>query len=227
MTILHPNRGATASGRPGMVRWLIVGFALLTLAAVAFIGGFQLRAEQPAAAAAATPSDGSADAGFARDMQTHHAQAVEMAMLAYRTSRNPHIQVMGYDIALTQQAQIGIMSDWLQQWRLLPTGTEPAMAWMPPMPGEQDMIAADGLMPGMATPEQMQRLRTVSGHAFDVLFCQLMIRHHLGGIVMIDGLLAAGARPDVRTLADGMKAAQQTEISTMTGILDKLGASAS
>nr|WP_238452766.1 DUF305 domain-containing protein [Micromonospora sp. ATA51] len=35
------------------------------------------------------PGDGSAEAGFARDMQTHHAQAVEMSMIAYRRSATP------------------------------------------------------------------------------------------------------------------------------------------
>lgn len=225
MSTLALTRGGTTSSRPIAIWGVILSLALLSVAAVAFLGGFQLRAEHPVASAT-TPSDTSADAGFARDMQTHHAQAVEMAMLAYRHSGNQHIQIIGYDIALTQQAQIGIMSDWLQQWRLLPTGTQPPMAWMPPMPGEQDMIAAEGLMPGMATPAQMDTLRTATGRAFDVLFCQLMIRHHLGGIVMVDGLLAGGPRPEVKDLAEGMKAAQQTEISTMTDILHGLGAAA-
>ena len=41
----------------------------------------------------------SAEAGFARDMQVHHGQAVEMAMDIYRTTENPDVRVLAYDIA--------------------------------------------------------------------------------------------------------------------------------
>ena len=39
-------------------------------------------------------------------------------------------------------------------------------------------------MPGMASPEELNELWTKSGKEFDVLFLQLMIRHHQGGVMM-------------------------------------------
>ena len=47
------------------------------------------------------PSDTSPEAGFARDMSTHHAQAVAMGMLAQRKGENVAVRGFGGDIALT------------------------------------------------------------------------------------------------------------------------------
>ena len=104
------------------------------------------------------PGDTSVDAGFARDMSSHHAQAVELGMLAHEKSANPEIRLLGADIALTQQAQIGMMQTWLHEWGLSPTGSQPRMAWMPDGGG----TIRDGLMPGMATEAEMAQLRAAT-----------------------------------------------------------------
>src|SRR5690242_4876045 len=51
------------------------------------------------------PGDTSVEAGFLRDMSTHHAQAVEMSMIAHADSANPEIVSLAGDIALTQHGQ--------------------------------------------------------------------------------------------------------------------------
>lgn len=167
-----------------------------------------------------TPGDDSAEAGFARDMSTHHAQAVEMGLLAYRNGENPDVRQLGYDIATAQQGEIGAMQTWLRNWRLNPTGTQPRMAWMPD--GQQAL--ENGLMPGMATPEQMNQLRNAKGKDFDILFCQLMLRHHLGGIHMVDGVLDQTSDGEVRRRAEIMKAGQSREITVLQNLLTDLGA---
>jgi len=167
-----------------------------------------------------TPGDDSAEAGFARDMSTHHSQAVEMGLLAYRNGENPDVRQLGYDIATAQQGEIGAMQTWLRTWRLNPTGTQPRMAWMPD--GQQAL--ENGLMPGMATPEQMDQLRNAKGKDFDILFCQLMIRHHLGGVHMAEAILKATDDPDVVTLATSIKEGQQKEINIFNNLLAQMGA---
>ena len=82
----------------------------------------------------AMPGDDSAEAGFARDMATHHAQAVEMSMIVHEKSDDPQVVYLASDIALTQHGQIGYMQAWLRDWHLSPTGSKPAMAWMPRQP---------------------------------------------------------------------------------------------
>jgi uncharacterized protein (DUF305 family) len=167
-----------------------------------------------------TPGDTSAEAGFARDMALHHAQAVEMAMIAYQRSTDPDVQLMAYDIATSQQTEIGIMKRWLEEWGLSRSGSQPRMAWMPG--GEHAL--RDGLMPGMATNEEIDRLRNATGREVDVLFAQLMLRHHLGGIHMIDAVLAQSDRPEVVSLAERMKSTQQEEVQVFRAMLKELGA---
>jgi uncharacterized protein (DUF305 family) len=167
------------------------------------------------------PGDNSPEAGFARDMSTHHAQAVEMGMVAYQKATNDDVRQMGYDIATTQQAQIGMMSVWLKDWHLEPTGSRPKMAWMPN--GSQE-LSPDGLMPGMATDAQMAQLHNATGKDVDILFCQLMLRHHLGGIHMIDGILQESHNKTVTDLAQTMKNNQQADVAMLQQLLTDLGA---
>jgi uncharacterized protein (DUF305 family) len=163
-----------------------------------------------------TPGENSPEAGFARDMSAHHAQAVEMAMIAWQKSDNADVREMAYNIATGQQAQIGIMQTWLQDWNLLPTGTRPKMAWMPN--GTKELLP-DGRMPGMATDAELAQLRTLTGTPFDVLFCQLMLRHHLGGIHMVSGLLQLSHDKQVTDLAGQMKNAQQNDVTNLRNLL--------
>ena len=58
----------------------------------------------------------------------------------------------------------------------------------------------------------------------DVMFVQMMMPHHEQAVAMSDTLLAkSGVNPDVTTLAQQIKAAQQPEIDTMKGFLTAWG----
>ena len=57
------------------------------------------------------PGDGSPEAGFARDMIVHHAQAVEMAEIVRDRTESEQIEILATDIVLTQQAQIVMIQD--------------------------------------------------------------------------------------------------------------------
>jgi uncharacterized protein (DUF305 family) len=167
------------------------------------------------------PGDDSADAGFARDMSVHHAQAVEMGMYAFRTSSDPEIQILGYDIATTQQYQIGVMQGWLDEWHLSYSSSSPRMAWM--TDGKQSLLP-DGRMPGMATTDELNKLKAATGKQFDILFCQLMLRHHLGGVHMADEAITLAKDSRVQALATQIKLGQQKEITQLTAKLKELGA---
>ena len=167
------------------------------------------------------PGDGSAEAGFLRDMSTHHAQAVEMSMIAHADSTSPAVVTLAADIALTQQGQINYMQAWLRDWHLSPTGSRPVMAWMPGSAGS----VVNGLMPGMATSEQLDKLRTASGRDLDVQYLTLMRQHHLGGIHMAQEILKLSNDSDVTWLAQTMVASQQGEITVIDNMLKQLGAS--
>jgi uncharacterized protein (DUF305 family) len=188
----------------------VLVFGLIVGLAVGFLGP-RLR----------TPADDSAEAGFLRDMSTHHAQAVEMSMLAHANSTDAAVVTLAGDIALTQHGQINYMQAWLRDWHLSPTGSQPVMAWMPDSAGS----VVNGLMPGMATPTQMDELRRATGRPMDVLYLTLMRQHHLGGIHMAQEILKLSHNDDVTWLAQTMVTSQQGEITLIDSMLKQLGAS--
>jgi uncharacterized protein (DUF305 family) len=166
------------------------------------------------------PGEGSADVGFARDMSAHHAQAVEMGMIAYQNGSSPDIRTLGGDIAMTQQGQIGTMQTWLATWGVATNSDKPPMSWMP---GGEKLLNGN-LMPGMATREEVAKLRAATGKDFDILFLQYMLRHHLGGIHMVDALLLENPSPQVKAFAETIRNNQSVEVTTMENDLTKLGA---
>ncbi|GAA0509644.1 DUF305 domain-containing protein [Paractinoplanes deccanensis] len=165
-----------------------------------------------------TPGDDSAEAGFLRDMSTHHAQAVEMSMIAHADSTDSRIVTLAGDIALTQHGQIGYMQAWLRDWGLSPTSSQEPMAWMPDSAGS----VVNGLMPGMATPDQLTKLRAATGKDLNVQYLTLMRQHHLGGIHMAQEILKLSDHKDVTWLAQTMVTGQQSEINLIDQLLKSI-----
>jgi len=187
---------------------LILGLAALVLA---IMGVAAVESGRP-------PSDTSLEAGFARDMMVHHDQAVTMALLIRDRTDDPVLRSMATDMVLTQQNQIGQMFGWLNIWQLPATGTQPAMTWM----GHP----TTGLMPGMATPQQIADLASLTGTEADIAFLNLMIPHHQAAIPMAQYALDHSDVPAVRDLARQILAAQEIEIANMQTMLDKKEAEA-
>jgi uncharacterized protein (DUF305 family) len=194
-----------------------VDFRIVVVLAAAFVVTFGLAvwlwlAGRP-------PGEGSAEAGFARDMMIHHAQAVQMAEVVRDRTESDNVRLLATDISLGQQAQIGIMQGWLGAWGLPITGEEPAMAWTGhPM---------DGLMPGMATPEKIGRLSKLPPDRADALFLRLMIAHHEAAIPMAGAILKRTDEPEVKQLAGSIEQAQRAEIENMKAMLaEEVGDSA-
>ncbi|MBG6191115.1 uncharacterized protein (DUF305 family) [Arthrobacter sp. CAN_A212] len=196
----------------------LAGALVLSLFVLAFVAGrVGTGVEHPAA--------NSADAGFARDMQIHHTQAVEMSRLVRDRTDDEVVRVIAYDIAMTQQHQIGQMYAWLQEWGLPQSSSAPNMAWME---GSMDhhgggsMLRDDGLMPGMATDAQMQELADASGVEAERIFLTLMITHHEAGAVMAQAGAELAEESRVKVAAGKMAEAQVAEITAMEDMLDEL-----
>jgi uncharacterized protein (DUF305 family) len=195
-------------------RLILAGLAAVVVLALTYTAGVF-------SAGLYAPGENSPEAGFARDMSLHHGQAVEMGMLAYQKATNAEVRHEGYDIALTQQSQIGTMKTWLDEWHVSRASDELPMAWMP---GGAKELGPDNRMPGMASDDELTKLNTLTGKDFDIFFCQLMIRHHLGGIHMVEGILQLTSNSDVRALAQAIKDGQQKEITIFNGLLTDMGA---
>ena len=77
---------------------------------------------------------------------------------------------------------------------------------------------------GMATAEELARLRAARGVDAEVLFLQLMIRHHEGGVMMAKAILPQSTREEVVAMARSIDESQAAEIAAMTEMLAERGA---
>ncbi len=204
------SRGKGTGASRGREALLLAGLLAGVFLVGAVLAGFYLSLSYR------PPSDDSAEAGFARDMAVHHAQAVQMAEIVQRRTESDEIRLLATDIAFTQQGQIGQMQGWLAAWRLPQTGDEAAMSWM----GHP----TDGPMPGMATPEEIGTLETLPPEEADEQFLRLLIPHHEAAIPMAEAVLAETDRPEVETLAGAIASSQRNEIQVMQDLLESRGA---
>lgn len=203
-----------------------VAAALLTTttALTACGGGADDAASTPTAVS--TAADGStfntADVDFATEMMPHHAQAVQMVVMAQGRELDPAVAALMDDIRAAQVPEIETMTDWL-------------IAWDKPVPDTSldhsnaggdmgDMSSAmEGMdmsdMPGMMSAEQMGALEDSTGTRFQTMWLQMMISHHEGAIEMADLEIANGTNADAIALAEEIVESQTAEIETMDDLL--------
>jgi uncharacterized protein (DUF305 family) len=206
---------------PDMRRWYAI-VAIMAIAVVALGAAVVLLANRKTDNQT-IPVPNGVDVGFARDMQTHHLQAVQMAGIVRDRTDDPEVKRVAYDIETNQQEQVGEMTGWLGIWGLSVNNSDKPMAWMGSMAAEHP-LQASGLMPGMASTDQVNQLKTLPPAQMDVLFLQLMIRHHQGGLPMLDYAAQHGSLQTVRTFARKDAAAQTLEITNMQKMLTARGA---
>ncbi len=173
---------------------------------------------------AGTPGDDSVEAGFARDMATHHAQAVDMSFIVRDKSSDHDLRTLASDIIVTQSTQRGMFMGWVQQWGLPQASSRPRMAWMPGHAHPSPAADSQGLMHGMANEAEMRALAEATGVDAEIRFLQLMIRHHEGGIVMARALMALSDRRELVQMAKGIEDGQGAEIVLMRNMLTTRGA---
>ncbi|NDU72653.1 DUF305 domain-containing protein [Actinomadura sp. DSM 109109] len=196
-------------------RVTVILAALVLLAGALLVALAVTRSERPG-------TDGP-EAGFARDMSEHHAQAVRMSFIVRDRTDDPRTRLLAYDIISTQSAQIGMMTAWLDEWGLPKADPAGRMRWMSGHGGHR---AAGAAMPGMATRDQLADLERASGRAAEVRFLNLMIAHHRGGVGMALAVLERTGHDRVRRLARTMVEGQQSEIDQMNAMLRQRGAPA-
>lgn len=214
-----PTVSDVAAQRP---RWLLTLTAAIVAVSLLVAGGalaviFRLGADTKQA-----PAEGSVDVGLARDMSAHHQQASEMASFARDNSSDPAIRLLAFDIDTTQLTQIGQMQGMLLSWGRPLYGGEP-MSWMPADAGHESH-SGDGLMPGMATKDEMATLKSLTGPSLDIYFLQLMLRHHIGGLPMARYAADHAQSKAVRDVARGMEKAQAKEVVLMEQMIRDRGA---
>lgn len=211
----------------------LVGVMILAIGAVLGMAHESRRA-------ADIPVPSVADIGFAQDMSEHHDQAILMAR-TMSADVAPDVRGLADRIVTAQTAETATMRGWLTWFGAPATAAEP-MSWMvghgtdghdghasgdpaSDAPASGDPASGGHPMPGMADTQQLRRLAELRGVEAEILFLQLMIRHHEGGVQM-----ATAAHNDPRThaatrqLALSMIGEQGDEIGLMRMLLLARGA---
>ncbi|MEV5157605.1 MULTISPECIES: DUF305 domain-containing protein [unclassified Streptomyces] len=161
-----------------------------------------LSAEE-AAKAAGDDTPNSADFRYARMMIEHHEQALVLTALVPGRASSTSVERLAKRISAAQKPEIGAMAGWLKN-----NGGD-----------EHEETHDHDAMPGMATDEQIERLRGEQGKAFDRLFLELMITHHQGAVTMATEALADGNNVLVEEMANDVVAQQTVEIDRMRGLM--------
>jgi uncharacterized protein (DUF305 family) len=154
-----------------------------------------------------------ADVRFMQGMIGHHAQAIEMTELLSTRSRRDDMRLLARRIGISQADEINLMRGWLQR-----RGQQ--------VPSEHAHHAPGAtLMPGMLSPQEMDRLAAATGGEFDRLFLEGMIKHHDGALTMVSDLFGspgAGQEPEIFAFASDVDADQRIEIDRMSAMLSEL-----
>jgi uncharacterized protein (DUF305 family) len=204
----------------------VVALLVATALAVGILIGSVLVRQSPYA----VPADTSVDAGFARDMQAHHSQAVDMSRMIRDGTDDDAVRTLALDIMLTQNNQAGQMAGWLETWGLPQASARPPMAWageghQHTAPTSSDGDAPQGLaaMPGWVSTEDLARLDAAEGVEAERLYLQLMIPHHLGGVEMAEMAVDDAQGRQVRALAESIIRSQTAEIGVLETMLEERG----
>lgn len=153
-----------------------------------------------------------ADVRFMQRMIPHHEQALEMTALVKDRAVNTQVRALAGRINAAQGPEISAMQSWLRSKGKSTAGS-----------GQGHGAHGGGdAMPGMATPEQMAKLKAASGKEFDKLFLELMIVHHKGAITMANEALGDGADVIVNRMAIDVNTGQGAEIHRMQELLQPM-----
>ncbi|NHC22928.1 DUF305 domain-containing protein [Nocardioides sp. IC4_145] len=247
MTFTHAQTHAptTQIRRGRAVRRGATALSALALSVTLAACGDKAQTADPSVAdpsATQTASNGEvfnrADVDFATKMIPHHAQAVEMALMAQARDLSPEVAQLADDIRDAQVPEVETMTDWLTAWdqEIPETSLDHANAghdW------SQDSEATEGdehsghemsgdasddssgmsSMPGMMSAEDMNALKAASDEEFEDMWLEMMIEHHTGAIEMAQAEQESGLYPDAIALAETIEADQEREIAVMEELL--------
>ena len=156
---------------------------------------------------ASTVQFNDADVMFAQMMIPHHEQAIEMSDIALdpTVGASDAVKALATSIKAAQDPEIATMTSFLSLWKQSLTVDE--------------SVDHSDMMSGMLTLDEISKLSTLRGVEFDRAWMLGMIAHHEGAIEMAKDVIPDGTNAAVRTLANAIVAAQDSEIAEMKKLL--------
>lgn len=108
--------------------------------------------------------DREADQTYMRHMTAHHAQGIELAVLAANRGQSQRLQKLAMFMVASQAGENRIFQNWWLSW--FDTAMPDCSS------GER------AAMPGFLTPVEVQTVKNASPDQFDAIFTKMMTRHH-------------------------------------------------
>ena len=144
-------------------------------------------------AAPATKPAANFEVKFLTNMIDHHHMAVMMATMCLEKAVHGELEALCNDIVTSQSQEIEMMQSWLQSWY--------GITYAPMMkPGDMKM---------------MERMEALSGEEFEIMFMEMMIRHHSSAIREAEKCLDKASHPELHSLCTSMIETQSAEIDQM------------
>jgi uncharacterized protein (DUF305 family) len=138
------------------------------------------------------------DLQFIDSLMRHHQMAIEMAKMAEPKFEHKDLKDAAKKMIADQTEENQQLRAWRDQWY---PGAAPA----------ENMQ-----MPGMSSMNMdMSHMQSMSGHALDMMFIDMMIPHHEGGLAMGKDALAKAEHQEIKDLAQKMTEMQAKEIDQM------------
>ena len=130
---------------------------------------------------------------FMEEMIDHHAMAVMMGELCLEKAVHEELRTMCEEIIAAQTQEIETMQSWLQEWYGI--SYEPQMK-----PGDM---------------QQMEKLAATSGEEFEIMFMEMMIKHHEKAIKQATICTDRAYHDELVNMCENIIATQQAEIEQM------------
>lgn len=132
----------------------------------------------------------------------HHQGAIDMAELAQTKAKHTELKDAADDIISSQTKEINDMIAWQKAWGF-PASTGEMM----------EDHSAMGME--MENTTMMSELNNASGDGFDKKFLELMIEHHESAVAMSRPANKNALHAEIKTLANAIIQAQESEITQM------------
>ncbi len=158
-------------------------------------------AETAASTSAETAASNEADVMFAQMMIPDHQMIDAMGKLAAKKATTDDLKALAPELREGQAETVSKLQRMLKDWG---------------KPVSADMTGMD--MPGVMTDADMSMLESMKGMDFDMMFAQMMVKHHEASIKMARDEQANGANTEAKAMAAEMLTQLQAQLEKLTDI---------
>jgi uncharacterized protein (DUF305 family) len=162
------------------------GFAYKLNVVIAIVGSLGVAQSAPAAEPAPDPATAKYEIRFMSKMIDHHAMAIMMAEMCVDRAIHAELEALCMEIIETQTAEIETMQAWLRDWYRV--DHEPDVR------------------------QPMKRLANLGGAEFEVVFMEMMIRHHARAVREGSRCVERAYHPELIQMCEAIVGTQIEEI---------------